>query len=75
MKMRFETNRKYRTWAIGDRNCEWEYEVVSRTAKTVRLKGDDGVKSFKIKEQDGAETVMPLGIYAKAPILRAVNLV
>lgn len=72
----FKVGKTYSCKSPCDQNCVWSFEVVSRTAKRVTLRGNfmaGGVenRSFGVKIWDGAETVKPLGSYSMAPTLRA----
>jgi len=72
---RFETDKIYRTRFITDHNLTLDFEVVSRTAKTVKF-ADYNAGEFvtcRIKVWEGVETCYPLGRYSMAPILRATK--
>ena len=75
--MKFETSKTYSAKSICDHNCIWEITVLSRTAKTIKIKkliNDDGKpKTLRISMWDGVETVKPLGSYSMAPMIRAAS--
>ena len=73
---RFEVGKIYSVRSIGNNDCIWSYEVVTRTAYTITLKDKHGeVKrcriSKKFSEYCNVETVLPEGNYSMCPILRA----
>jgi len=68
---KFEAGKTYSTRSICDHNCIITVEVISRTAKTIKAKTDDGLKTLRIGEYDGAEFVKPWGSYSMAPIVFA----
>ncbi len=70
--MKFITGQKYFCRSVCDYNCVWTFEVVSRTSKTITIKGEDGkVSSKRIRVYQGVEQVNPLGTYSMNPILSA----
>lgn len=66
--LKFETGKKYSMKSICDSECIWEYTVIKRTAKTIKL---DNNKSFRVKSIDDTEFIFPLGRYSMCPILKA----
>lgn len=69
----FETGKTYTTRSICDHNCVISLTVTKRTAKTITadLGGHRGVKTLRIKDHDGVETVKPWGSYSMAPTIAA----
>jgi 2-methylisocitrate lyase-like PEP mutase family enzyme len=59
--------------SIGDYECIFQAEVISRTAKFafVLVHGDKGIKRCKIYVHDGAEFIYALGQYSMCPIFKA----
>lgn len=64
----FEAGKTYSTRSICDNDC-----VIKRTPKTITadLGGHRGVKTLRIKDHDGEETVKPWSSYSMAPKIRA----
>lgn len=74
----FELNTRYSMKSPCDANCIWTYQVVKRTAKTVKLvrvshsgEPTNDQKSCRVSVWNGVEQVKPLGSYSMAPILTA----
>jgi len=74
---KFEIGKTYKMWSPCDHNCTWEYEVISRTSKTVTLKLLEffSTSTHRINVYGDFETVLPLGKYSMSPSLRAENIV
>lgn len=71
---KFEVGRTYQTRSICDHDCIYSWTVVARTAKTVRMVNDhnsQAVKTLRVAEYRGAETVKPYGTYSMCPVLVA----
>jgi len=63
---------KYHYSFICDASSYVEIEVISRTAKTVTIKEDDGtISRKKIFVWNGVECIKPCGSYSMAPICTA----
>lgn len=74
--IQFENGRAYSMSSPCDHNCIWTFLVVKRTAKTVTLMevgGRNREKVCRVSNYDGAETVMLLGRYSMAPVLKATR--
>lgn len=72
---RFKTGKTYFAVSPCNTDARWYFMVVSRTAKTVRLRNEDGMeKVCRISDTFGEETCKPLGNYSMAPTLRATTL-
>lgn len=71
--MKFEVGKTYKTRSICDHSCIISMRVIKRTAKTVTadVGGHRGVKTMRIKEYDGYETVQPWGSYSMSPVINA----
>lgn len=71
----FEIGKKYSVRSICDSDCVWTYEVIGRTAATVKLSDGKQIKTCRINkkysEYRNAETVFPLGQYSMCPVLSA----
>lgn len=72
----FEIGKQYSMRSVCDHDCIWTYTVVARTACTVTLKSTRGEQmvcriSKKLTSYANAETVLPLGSFSMAPMLRA----
>ena len=67
----FETGKTYFTRSICDYECIFSYEILSRTAKTIKIKSLCGVKSKKVFIWDDCETIYPEGKYSMCPVLKA----
>jgi len=58
--------------SLGDHSCIFAGKVIKRTAKTVTIETDEGVKRCKIfTDRDGGEYIYPFGRYSMATIFRA----
>ena len=67
---------KYYYSFVCDSSSYVEIEVISRTAKTVTIKEDDGtVSRKKIFTWNGVECIKPCGSYSMAPICTAEKIV
>ena len=64
----FKVGSTYSARSICDRDCIFSITVTKRTAKTISTACG---KTLRIKERDGKETVMPMGNYSMAPVIRA----
>ena len=78
----FKLNARYTMKSPCDTNCVWTYEVVGRTAKTVKLVsiGSSGEQvdfrqsQCRVSAWNGVEQVKPLGSYSMAPVLTAEHM-
>lgn len=73
---KFEIGKQYSMRSVCDHDCIWTYTVIARTACTVTLKSTRGEQmicriSKKLTSYANAETVLPLGSFSMAPMLRA----
>ena len=57
--------------SICDSNCIFKAVVVKRTAKTVTIEDNEGVRRCKIHLNDTGEYIYPYGRYSMATIFRA----
>ena len=72
--MKFQVGQTYSTRSICDHNCIFSLTVLSRTARTIKIKDlhdSKSVKTLHISEWEGVEQVRPLGSYSMAPIIGA----
>ena len=71
--LKFEIGKKYYHRFITDSDLVMEYEVISRTDKTVTFLSlnDNRIIKNVAKIIDNEETARPLGNYSMAPMLRA----
>ncbi len=69
----FKQGQKLSNSSICDHNCVFTAEVVKRTARTVTITSDRGVKRCKIHIDTcgEGEFIFPYGRYSMAPIFRA----
>jgi hypothetical protein len=69
----FQPGRTYRTRCIGDADMWVTIKVLSRTAKTIRIKDCRGERTLRVGAMyDGrAECVKPWGSYSMCPIITA----
>ena len=74
---KFEVGKTYFMRSVGDYDCIWYCEILSRTAKfvTVKVSGyvDPVRVGIKLDEYRQQEECFPLGRYSMAPLLRAEN--
>jgi hypothetical protein len=68
----FETGKTYSTPSICDHECIFEYTIISRTEKSVKVKTNTGIKSRKIHLIENIETIFPEGRYSMCPVLKAL---
>lgn len=69
---KFECGKTYTTRSACDHTCIIHLTVVSRTAKTIKADcGRLGIKTLRIAEHGGYETVKPWGSYSMAPQISA----
>ena len=73
---KFEIGKQYSMRSACDHECVWTYTVINRTACTVTLKSTSGEQLMcrinkKLTAWSNTETVLPLGSYSMAPMLRA----
>jgi hypothetical protein len=73
MNKQFEVGKTYSTTSIGDSECWFSITVISRTAKTIRVKVQGQEKTLRISPsyQDGHESVKPFGTYSMCCIIDA----
>lgn len=68
----FVEGKTYKTRSIVDSDHWVTLEVVSRTAKTIKAKVGNKLKTLRISPGwDGAETVKPWGSYSMCPVISA----
>lgn len=71
----FKVGSIYSMRSVCDYNCIWSYEVVSRTAKRVKLaeigKLHTEILTRGLSVYEGVEQCSPLGSYSMSPILGA----
>ena len=67
----FETGKTYTTRSVCDHNCVIEITVTARTEKTIKAMVRGQIKTLRIADYDGCETVKPWGSYSMAPIIKA----
>lgn len=68
----FQVGKTYSCRSICDFDCVWSFEIVARTASTIKTACG---KSFRINKKltnhFACEMLFPLGQYSMAPVLRA----
>ena len=71
--VKFEVGKQYYMRSACDYDCIWQYEVISRTEKTITIKQLNRQTAEPIKRKiqvdSDHEYVMPLGSYSMAPSL------
>jgi hypothetical protein len=67
----FTVGKTYTARSACDHNCVWSFKVVSRTAKSITIEGNEGTSRRGVSIWDGGETAFPMGRYSMAPIIRA----
>lgn len=72
---KFEVGPTYEMRSVCDHNCVWLGTVLKRTDKfvTMYIPGHGDVRG-KVTVHDGVETLLPLGRYSMAPMMRADKL-
>jgi hypothetical protein len=71
---KFESGKTYQSRSIGDHNCIFTMQVVSRTAKTIKIvdmHDATSIKTLRVAMYEGDETVKPLGTYSMCVVMRA----
>lgn len=74
---KFETGKRYFCRSIGDYDCIYTMTVISRTAKTIKVKMQNwiDVKTLRPSVYEGVEQVKPLGTYSMCPLITAEKVV
>lgn len=67
----FQIGKTYSTRSVCDHSCIISLTVLARTAKTIKAEVRDQVKTLRIAEHNGQETVKPWGSYSMAPVIAA----
>lgn len=67
----FEVGKSYWTRSIGDSECIFSFEIVSRTAKQVTFHSRGDTQKRGIYVYDNSERFMPFGKFSMAPIISA----
>lgn len=70
---KFEPGMRYSFTFIGDSDLHVCCEVLSRTAKTVRITDGHDKKTCRVSEYDGREIVKPDGSYSMCPVMSATD--
>ena len=69
---KFEIGKTYTAESLFDSNCVFSLLVISRTAKTLTIKFDEGfTKRCKVYEHKEAEACYALGTYSMEPCFSA----
>ena len=68
---KFETGKTYFTRSVCDHDCIITFEVIGRTAKTIKARTSRGEQTFRISEWNGIEQVKPWGNYSMCPVVSA----
>jgi len=69
---KFEPGKTYTTRSIADHETVISITVVSRTAKTITVKGDSLTKPrLRVSEFEGREMVFPWGRFSMSPVIQA----
>lgn len=71
MTSKFQVNKTYATRSIGDHNCIYSFTILSRTEKTVTVKGTlidkTARRGLSIGRYDDAEQFKPFGTTVCVP--------
>lgn len=68
----FQVGETYQVRSLGDWDCIFSFEVVSRTAKRLTLNwGFDKPEVRGVFERDGVEMCRPFGTFSMCPTIRA----
>lgn len=71
---KFIAGNTYSCRSMGDYDCVFTFDILSRTAKTVTFTYYNETKRAKINtNSDGQEYILPLGRYSMAPVLYATS--
>lgn len=74
MTIQFAAGKTYSTRSIGDHDCVIAVTIAGRTAKTVSAMVRGEMKTFRIADRDGIESIKPWGSYSMAPTIAASDL-
>ena len=67
----FQTGTTYYTRSIGDHDCIFSFEILRRTAKTVRVQVNGKIVNRGLTIYEGVEQFKPFGNYSMCAIIRA----
>ena len=67
----FQIGRSYSTRSIGDIDCVYSYEILSRSQATVTISIEGKEVKRRVAVREGVETFYPMGKYSMAPVIRA----
>ncbi len=75
--IQFETGKRYFGRSIGDYDCIYTMTVISRTAKTIKVKMQNwiDVKTLRPSVYEGSEQVKPFGTYSMCPVISATKVI
>lgn len=71
MTIQFAAGKTYSTRSIGDHDCIIAVTIARRTARTVSAVVHGEMKTFRIAEREGIESIRPWGSYSMAPTIDA----
>lgn len=72
MTVQFKAGQTYSCRSVCDHNCIFTFKVLSRTEKTVYIRGSMKTEGRrKVRVWNGVEQIDPYGRYSMAPILSA----
>jgi hypothetical protein len=77
MTSKFQVNKTYATRSIGDHNCIYSFTILSRTEKTVTVKGTlidkTARRGLSIGRYDDAEQFKPFGTHSMCAVISATE--
>jgi len=71
---KFEIGKVYATRSAGDYDCIFDFEILDRTEKSVKVKVFGEIKRRRISVYDGVEQFLPHGRHSMCAIIRADRL-
>jgi len=71
MTIQFQVGQTYSARSICDYDCIFNFAIVSRTEKTVKVLENGKVKTCKITVRNDVETIKPHGSYSMCTVLGA----
>ena len=71
MTINFKTGKTYSTRSIGDYNCEYAFEIIDRTAKTIKTEVYGKIVTKRVNIYNDIEFFRPFGNYSMAAIISA----
>ena len=69
--IKFEVNKTYATRSAGDHDCIFDYTILDRTEKSVKICVWGEIKRRKIHVYEGVERFLPHGRHSMCAVISA----